>query len=193
MKDIAKIALRLIIITIAAGLLLGLTYNSTEGPIAQQEALAASESRRQVLSSATDFEPIDLAALNLPEEYSVIQEANRGVSSGETVGITVYMIVKGYSAGLNITVGIAADGTVAGVSIGSHSETPGLGANAAYPSYLSQYAGLTPPANVVKTSPQDAGDVQAVTGATITSKAVAGAVNMAAQFFNDYVREGDSK
>jgi electron transport complex protein RnfG len=193
MKDAAKIALRLIVITVIAGLLLGLTYSSTKDPIAQQEALKASESRRVVLNDAADFEQIDLAPLNLPEEYGVIQEAYRGINNGETVGITVYMIVTGYSKGLNITVGIKNDGTVAGVDIGSHSETAGLGANAGDPTYLAQYTGLTPPANIVKTAPQNPGDVQAVTGATITSRAVADAVNLAAQFYTDYVREGESK
>ncbi len=193
MKDAAKIALRLIVITVIAGLLLGLTYSSTKDPIAQQEALKASESRRVVLNDAADFEQIDLAPLNLPEEYGVIQEAYRGINNGETVGITVYMIVTGYSKGLNITVGINNDGTVAGVDIGSHSETAGLGANADDPEYLAQYTGLTPPANIVKTASQNPGDVQAVTGATITSRAVADAVNLAGQFYTDYAKEGESK
>lgn len=190
MKNILNIAARLILITAVAGMLLGLTYSVTKDPIAYQQQLAASESRREVLADATDFEQIDIASFSLPEDYSVIQEAYWGVSDGEKVGITVYMIVKGYSTGLNITVGINSDGTVSGVSIGSHSETPGLGAKAADPSYLAQYDGLAPPATVVKSVPQNAGDVQAVTGATITSTAVADAVNLAAQFYNDYVKEG---
>jgi len=188
MKSTLNIALRLILITAVAGLLLGMTYSVTKDPIAIQQQMAASESRRQVLSDAADFEQIDLSALSLPEEYSVVQEAYWGLKDGEKVGITVYMIVKGYSAGLNITVGIGADGTVAGVAIGSHSETPGLGAKAADAGYLAQYNGLNPPAKVVKSAPQEAGDVQAVTGATITSTAVANSVNLAAQLYNDYVK-----
>ena len=82
MKDAAKIALRLIVITVIAGLLLGLTYSSTKDPIAQQEALKASESRRVVLNDAVDFEQIDLESLNLPEEYGVIQEAYSGINNG---------------------------------------------------------------------------------------------------------------
>lgn len=190
MKSVINIALRLIVITAAAGLLLGLTYSVTKDPIAYQQQLAASESRRQVLSGASDFEQIDLSALSLPEDYSVVQEAYWGIKDGEKAGITVYMIVKGYSAGLNITVGINADGTMSGVSIGSHAETPGLGAKAAEPGYLAQYAGLTPPAKVVKSAPAEAGDVQAVTGATITSTAVANSVNLASQLYNDYLKEG---
>ena len=190
MKDVFNIALRLIIITVIAGLLLGLTYSSTKDPIAQQEALKASESRRVVLNDAADFEQIDLASLNLPEEYGVIRESYRGINNGETVGITVSMVITGYSAGLNITVGIQNDGTVAGVDIGSHSETPGLGAKADDPDYLSQYTGITPPVNIVKTEPSNPSDVQAVTGATITSKAVADAVGLAAEFYNQYMKEG---
>jgi electron transport complex protein RnfG len=79
---------------------------------------------------------------------------------------------------------------VSGVDIGSHSETPGRGAKAADASYLAQYAGLTPPATVVKTTPASPGEVQAVTGATITSTAVANAVNMAVDLFDNYVKEG---
>ena len=55
------------------------------------------------------------------------------------------MAVTGYSAGLNVTVGIKNDGSVAGVDIGSHSETPGLGAKADDPDYLSQYTGVNAP------------------------------------------------
>lgn len=189
MKNVLNIALPLVVITVIAGLLLGLTYSATKDPIAEQEALEASTSRQAVLSDATDFEQIDLSSFSLPDDYSVVQEAYWGVNNGDKIGITVYMIVKGYSTGLNITVGIHSDGTVAGVSIGSNSETPGLGAKAADSSYLAQYDGLTPPATIVKTTPSDPGEVQAVTGATITSTAVADAVNLASSLYDDYVKE----
>ena len=187
MNGVFKVALRLIIITAIAGLLLGLTYNITKEPIAQQEELAKSNARKTVLASAKEFEAVDLESLGLSDEYSTVVEAYIGSSDGSSVGATVTMITKGYSAGLQVTVGIANDGTVSGVNIDAHSETPGLGAKAADAAYLAQYKGIASPFTIVK-SPSDAeGDIEAVTGATLTSDGVCDAVNLACKLYAEHL------
>ena len=75
-------------------------------------------------------------------------------------------------------VGIYTDGTVAGVSILSISETAGLGMNAKNESFLNQFLGKSGTIGVQKNGSSDT-EIQALTGATITSKAMAGAVNQA--------------
>ena len=186
-----KLALRLIIITVVAGLLLGVTYDITAEPIAQQEAMAAEEARKAVLPDAQEFEQIDITEYRSDEAYSVITEAYSAKANGEDAGMTVSLCVNGFNAGLNLTVGVNADGTVSGVQIGTMDETPGLGANAKNPEFTDQFAGKTAPLTVAKNSVSGDDQILALTGATITSKAVTDAVNVAVDFYNEYTKGGD--
>ncbi len=190
MNGVMKIALRLIIITAVAGLLLGLTYSVTKDPIAAQEEKNKTEARQTVMPDAEDFEQIDLSAAGLGDEYSEVQEAYYAVKSSEKIGATVTVSTKGYSSGLQVTVGVNADGTVSGVNIDSHDETPGLGAKGDDPVYLSQYAGRTAPLEVVKVSGGGDSEIQALTGATLTSKGICRAVNLACSLYADVLSEG---
>ena len=88
-------------------------------------------------------------------------------------------VVKGYKNGFDIMVGVDG-GTVAGVAIVSvGEETPGLGTNTNKPEFLDNFKGITDKATIVKTTPSNAGEVQAVTSATFSSRGVANAVNIA--------------
>lgn len=92
-------------------------------------------------------------------------------------------LVKGYKKGFDIMVGVK-DGAVAGVAIVSvGEETPGLGTNTNDPEFLDNFKGITDKATIVKTAPSAAGEVQAVTSATFSSKGVATAVNTALEAF----------
>lgn len=192
MDSIGTLTLRLLIITLAAGLLLGLVHAVTEGPIAEQEILTANESRKNVLPEAAGFEQTDIAALGADgSTYGIIEDVYRGVGAdGSTVGYTMAIRTNGYSANLCLTVGIDMDDVVTGVDITSHEETAGLGANATQPEFLGQYLGADGPLTVVKTATGVTGEVQALTGATITSRAVTNAVNLARDFFAAYLQEG---
>ena len=88
------------------------------------------------------------------------------------------MAPKGYGGEITLPVGISTDLTVTGVEIVDHAETPGLGANAESESWLSQFTGQSGELTVVKNAPTE-GQIQAVTSATRTSKAVTDAVNQA--------------
>ena len=74
-------------------------------------------------------------------------------------------------------VGISSEGKITGTKILSHSETPGLGAKANNPDFLSQYNKKGGSFNVVKNSPKDENDIVAVSSATTTSKAVTKGIN----------------
>ena len=133
-KDsIATLTLSLLIITVCAGLILGVVYSITKEPIAQQAALKETVARQTVLPEADDFTEIDIAGLDVTDEYQIIEQVFEGTAGGQTVGYTMAIVTKGYSPGLSLTVGIGTDGVVTGVEIGSHEETPGLGANATNP------------------------------------------------------------
>lgn len=83
---------------------------------------------------------------------------------------------KGYGGAIEVMTGIRPDGTVSGVTILSMSETPGLGAKTKESSFLRQYTGANAPDLAVN---KDGGTVNAVSGATISSRAVTEAVNSA--------------
>lgn len=191
-KDsVANLALRLIIITVCAGLILGLVYGITKGPIGQQTEKQQNEARMQVLPTAKDFEEIDMTALNADMEmYGIIQQIYAGLADGQVVGYTMSVLTKGFSANLALTVGMDVSGSVTGVAINSHEETAGLGANATKPEFLGQFEGADGPLTVAKTPTGQTGEIQALTGATITSKGVTDAVNLAREFFEAYLKEG---
>lgn len=107
-------------------------------------------------------------------------------------------VVKGYKKGFDIMVGVK-DGAVAGVAIVSvGEETPGLGTNTNDPEFLDKFKGEYDKAVIVKNAPSAAGEVQAVTSATFSSKGVANAVNIALEAYDtiqlDYItRAFDSR
>lgn len=189
MDSIGTLTLKLLIITLAAGLILGLVYTVTKEPIERQQIETANESRRTVLPEAADFEQTDLTAFGVDgETYGIIEDVYRGTdSAGAPAGFTMAVRTNGYSANLCLTVGIDTAGTVTGVDITTHEETAGLGANATSPEFLGQYVGADGPLVVTKTPNGVTGEIEALTGATITSRAVTDAVNLCREFFAEYL------
>jgi electron transport complex protein RnfG len=98
--------------------------------------------------------------------------------NGETVGYCVNVIGKGFGGDINLMVGYQPDKSIRGVSIVSHGETPGVGSKVGNAAYLSQYDGLSGELTISKRG--DA-DITAISGATISSKAVHQAILRASQ------------
>ncbi len=98
--------------------------------------------------------------------------------NGETVGYCVNVIGKGFGGDLNLMVGYHPDKTIRGVSLVSHAETPGVGSKVNDEAYLSQYNGLSGELTISKRG--DA-DITAISGATISSRAVHEAVERASE------------
>lgn len=186
MKNIIVIAVKLLIITVVAGLVLGFVNYITKEPIAEQQRIAADEARRAAFPDAAGFEEM---AVDIPEDYAMIQSVYRVLdASGEDIGIVAAIVTKGYSSGLNLTVGVGADGTIKGVIMGDHGETPGLGANAAG-EWKENFTGkpYDNPLAVVKGKPADEYEIEAIASATITSRGVTDAVNTATEFYANVI------
>ncbi len=143
--------------------------------------------------------------LEFSEETEVPSENLSGLSSlaysvgkDETGNITGYAVksaAKGYGGDISIMVGVSKDGTVKGISILGHSETPGLGANADNDSFKNQYKDKKAPFEVVKSGASGNNSevtyIDAITSATITSKAVTTAVNGAVYYCkSELIKEG---
>lgn len=183
MKSIVTITIKLLIITLIAGAVLGVVYSVTKEPIAEQEILKANAARFAAFPQAVRFEE---RTGEIPEAYGIIHTVHDAVDAqGQIIGITAAITTKAYSSGLNLTVGIGSDGVIKGVILGSHQETPGLGAKASEPSFSGQYTGkpIDTQLRVVKTAPSRQNDIQAIASATITSNAITQAVNTAMDYY----------
>ena len=109
------------------------------------------------------------------EEYEGEDEAIQAVYKGET-GFVIQTSAYGYAGNIVMMVGVSNEGTVTGLVVRDLSETYGLGANALTDTaFLSQYLETSGDAEV-------GNNIDAVTGATVTSKAVTRAVNSAVAY-----------
>ena len=190
-NPIIKNALILTIITLIAGLGLGFVYEITKNPIAQAQEKAKKEAWQAVFTDvdANAFEAQDVDA-------KIADKAIKSVGAKATVdevckaGDKGYVITttdkEGYGGDIQITVGITSDGTVNGISILSISETAGLGMKAKEDSFSSQFAGKQVESfEVTKTGATSDNQIDAISGATITSRAVTGAVNVALAYYQN--------
>ncbi len=190
MKD----AFILCAITLVAGACLGGVYEVTKGPIEEANQAAKAAAYQAVLPEASSFDGGDLAALldsanaeiaGLNYGNVTVDEAVAGVDgSGAAVGCVVTATSNdGYGGAITVTVGIQADGTVSGIEFLTLAETAGLGMNAQKPEWKAQYGGKNVDAfTVTKNGASADNEINAISGATITSNAVTGAVNAAVYF-----------
>lgn len=188
MKDIANLTFRLFIICALAAAALGWAYSVTKTPIEEGALARAEAARKAVLSEADSFEEIDVETLKADGSWLddiahsvVVEEAYYGMTGGEKNGMTVKVTTKGYNPGIEVTIGLRADGTVEAIDIGSHEETPGLGANATKPEFTGQFADRTPLFSL--NGADGSTQIDALTSATFTSNGVVNGVNAAYDFF----------
>lgn len=186
MKEIVKLGLILLLVCVIAALALAVTNEFTKGQIAFQREKASKEARMAILPSAESFEPIDEEVFKeIVSKNDKIAEVFVGLKGGSVIGYTFKTLPSGYGGTVEIMTGINMDGKITGVRVGNHQETPGLGANAALPSFYNQYENksIDTEIEVTKTKPTEDNQIQAISGATITSDAVTSGVNMAIDTF----------
>lgn len=186
-KDILTPTVSLFVICLVATLLLAVVNNVTAAKIAEQTAKSEAEARVAVLPDAKDFNEVDKDKDGTTDYYEGVD------ANGETVGYVFNTTgdSKGYGGAVSVTVGIAADGKITGIVPGDLSnETPGLGQNAGKAKWQAQFVGESGELEVVKGDEKAAtdtsdGKINAITSATITSKAVTSAVNAAVEEFEE--------
>jgi electron transport complex protein RnfG len=187
MREIVKLGLILLIITAVAAAILGFTYDITKAPIEQQILQSNIEARKTVLPKAENFEELSIEQF---KAYHTVLEVYKGTKDDETIGFTIKVNSNGYGGPIEVMVGIDRNGVVNGVSIGNHSETPGLGAKASNEAFKGQYSGKKADKEliVIKSGVPKDNEIQAISGATITSKAVTSGVNTAIELFNEQLK-----
>ncbi|PKM95917.1 MAG: electron transporter RnfG [Firmicutes bacterium HGW-Firmicutes-1] len=188
MKELIKNALILFAITLVGTILLAISYQVTEEPIKLQKAKQTAAANETVMPGA-DFEPLVDLDLTKHEKIDSIFAAK---NADEIVGYTFKLITdEGYNSGLEIIVGISLEGSVTGVDIVKSSETPGLGAKADDPEFKGKFTDKPlSELTVVKGSAANENEIESISGATITSRAVANAVNEAINYYNNELSKG---
>lgn len=201
MKEMMKNTAILLVITLLSGLLLGVVYQVTKEPIAAQEQKAKQEACRNVFADAEAFEAAELVQISEEawEEAGCSEETIDEVmsakdSEGNILGYVITVTTKGgYGGDIQFATGIRLDGTVNGISILSISETAGLGMRAEEV-LAPQFAEK----NVEKFTYTKNGaaadsEIDAISGATITTSAVTNGVNACLYYFQTELKGGSEQ
>ena len=170
---VLRLTLTLFLITTIVAGLLGLVNYMTADTIAEQIAQKAENAMRQVLE-ADGYEPLDV-----PEDSAVTAAYRAGDR-----GYVVRVAPNGFGGAIDMMVGVDKAGAVTGVAIVSQTETASLGANCTREDFRAQFTGKTGTLSVSK----DGGEIEALTGATVTSRAVTEGVNTALEFVQEVLK-----
>ncbi len=181
-----KNTISLMVITLIAGLLLGVVYEITKEPIAAEQQRAKEEAYKAVFADAQSFEAIKLDVVNVESKLAdngydaTVNEAMKvfdkdGNAAGYVLTVTDH---EGYGGDIQFAMGVKLDGTVNGISFLSISETAGLGMKAAEEDFMKQFENKNVESfQYTKNGASADGEVDAISGATITTNAVVNGVN----------------
>lgn len=179
-KAILIPTLSLFIICAVVTALLALTNNITAEKIAENEAQSKQESMLKVVPDAAEFEE------KVEDELYIAKD-----SSGNVIGCAVATSANGYGGQVYVVTGFDLSGNIIGADVYyNDDETPGLGKNTSNPSFTDQYKGLSSLEEIIVSKDSTGGNAQtvdAVTSATISSRAVTAAVNEACRIYNENI------
>lgn len=197
---IVKDTIAITVITLVAGLALGVVQDITADPIAQQEAKAKQEAYKAVFADADSFEVVedDTETLQayLNENGYGAQSINETMlakdASGNELGYAFTVTTsEGYGGDIQFAMGIKDDGTLNGISILSISETAGLGMRANTEEFKDQFKDKNVEKfEYTKTGAASDEQIDALSGATITTNAMTNGVNAGLCAFQ-YEKGGD--
>ncbi len=199
-KNFVKPVLTLALITLIAGVALSTVYTVTKDPIEANELAKKRAAYKAVCEAAADFVDIDAANAAIASQGSAyadgtfgsttIDEAYAAVDANGNVVGYVFSITNGnaYNPPLKLALGVAPDGTVLKISFTELNETPGKGSKADDAAFKDQFNGHAVDAFVLNGSGEEG--IDAISGATVTSKAVLFAVNAGLDFFRNVIMEG---
>ncbi len=201
MNKLVKDALILTAITLISGVALGGVYEITKAPIVKAQEAATQAAYKEVFADADSF--ADLDGFDAEKATKVVAEAgytdddieNCVVAlngSGETLGYVITVTTHaGYGGDITFSMGVTKDGILNGYSITEISETAGLGMKAKEEAFMSQFNGIKAQVlEVTKNGKTAENEIDAISGATITSNAVTYGVDAGLIYFNSIVGGG---
>ncbi len=197
-SELIRDAIALFIITLVSGLGLSYVYEITKEPIAVQAEQKTQEANQEVFTDAVSFEQdneltqlaesTDLSVINKDYSGVTINNINKAYnSSHELIGYNIEVSTSaGYKDGIRFVYGYSLEGSIQGIAFLSISETAGLGMKAQEPEFLDQFLNKQVASFLVtKTGATTDEQIDAISGATITSRAVTNAVNAGIKFVTD--------
>jgi electron transport complex protein RnfG len=192
MKDISRLAIVLTIIAAGAGLILSLVEGVTREPIAEQRRQQTLKALKAVLppiDNSPDADTVSLVTGKDKKGRDLSRTFYRGRQQSELAGVAFKVVAPdGYSGNIEIMVGITPEGTVTGIEILTHAETPGLGSKIVEPWFKALFPGKNLD-NADWRVKKDGGVFDQITGATISPRAVVGAVRQGLEFYRQHRQE----
>lgn len=183
LKKILLPTLSLFIVCIVVAASLATTNMFTSKKIAALTEEANTKARMRILPSK-QYEKQELSLNGKTYSYYV------AYNDSEVIGYIFNTSANGYGGVISVLTGIDCNGKIIAVEVTDASnETAGLGQNTAKKAFYSQFAECDGKISVVKSSPQK-NQIQAVTGATVSSKAATAAVNTALELYNQILTGG---
>ncbi len=176
--SMASLVIVLAVICLVSAAILGLINQVTVGPIQANTEKTVQESLRTVMPIDGDYEDVtdqysgdpvtvDVTGVSVPVK-AVYKAADEGY-------VVETMSPNGFGGALDMMAGVDNEGNVTGIAIISHAETSGLGSKSTDPEWQAQFKGVNGTIGVTK----DGYQINAITGSTITSRAVCDGVNAA--------------
>lgn len=173
-----NMVLTLFIITLVASTALGYIYELTKEPIAQSKIKKKLMAIKQVVPEFTNNPDEEKYKVVSPDGLDSL-EFYPAKKDGKIVGTAIETYTtKGFSGLIKIMVGFKPDGTIYNISVLEHKETPGLGTKMADSKFKDQFTGKNPSGFILNVK-KDGGQVDAITAATISSRAFCDAVQKA--------------
>ena len=174
----------LFLICIVAGGILGIVYNATKDPIAAAENAKRTAAIKNVLPEFETLQDVNIKSAVADEDVEIPFHLAYDADNNFIGAAVETFTNKGFSGNISLMVGIMADGTLKNISVLQHAETPGLGSKMTEPTFKDQFNGKKADSFNIKVK-KDGGDVDAITAATISSRAFCDAVNRALLTFEN--------
>lgn len=184
MKENFKLGGILLIITMIAGILLGVANDLTKEAIIENSKISK-EDLSYIMPEADKIQDMDI---ELDEEGN-IKEVYEAVNGSDVIGYVLKVTSKGFHGAIDFVIGISKEDKVSGIKVLSHNETPGLGAKISEEKFTSRFKDKPVEyLEVVKVTPNKDTEVEAISGATTSSKASVNAVNEAITFYLEEIK-----
>ncbi|PCI00681.1 MAG: RnfABCDGE type electron transport complex subunit G [Flavobacteriaceae bacterium] len=178
----------LFIVTLISGFALSYVNIATEGPIAEAK-LKRKVAAIEMVVPAFDNNPVSEMKTFFKEGFKDSVEVYTARKADKIVGVAVIgMTNKGFSGLIKVMAGFKPDGTINNIQVLEQKETPGLGTKIKSERFIQQYVNKNPASFNLKAK-KDGGDIDALTGATISTRAFSEAVQQAYEVFENLKKD----
>lgn len=186
-SSLKNMILTLFLVTLMASSVLAFVHQLTAEPIAAAKLRKQVEALKAVLPEFNNA-PIDDKTTIKPEGSAYDLEVYPAKNGDELLGLAVKSYsANGYSGEIWVMVGFDTNGHIINYTVLEHKETPGLGDNMQKDFFRKQFTGLNPEEKTIAVA-KDGGDIDAITAATITSRAFCEATHRAVAAYKQYMQ-----